>query len=250
MIIRTEEELKKMKEIGKICAIILQKMIAATEPGITTKELDEMGGKWMKEYGVVSAPIACYDFPGYTCISVNEEIAHGIPGSRIIQKGDMVNIDISASLDGYYGDTARSFFVGQGDKVGEHLIKTAQKALNNAIQAAVAGRRINVIGKTVEATAKKAGCKLILNLCGHGVGHTIHDEPEMINNYYDPKERRKLQPGMVIAIEPFISEKERYVVEDKKDGWTLRTPHWTRAAQCEHTIMVTEKRPVILTLAD
>ncbi len=250
MIITTDEELEKMKRIGKICAITLKEMMAATEPGMTTKELDEIGAKILARYGAISAPIACYQFPGHNCISINEEIAHGIPGDRVIQEGDFVNIDVSASLDGYFGDNGATFFVGKGDKVGEKLIKTSKQALSNAITAAVAGRRLNAIGKAVEQTAHKAGLKLIQNLCGHGVGHTIHDDPEMINNYYDPREKREMVKGMVLAIEPFIAEKETYVIQDEKDGWTLRTPRWTRAAQQEHTIVVTDRRPIILTLAD
>jgi len=247
MIVETAEQLATLKEIGRICAKVLHDMMEATRPGITTKELDELGGEILKKYGAISGPIGCYNFPGYTCISVNEEIAHGIPGPRVIKEGDMVNIDVSASLDGIFADTASSFFVGKGDKKGEHILKVSRMALNNAINAAVAGKKLNVIGKAVEQTARKNGCFLIENLCGHGVGNTLHDEPSTILNYYDPSENRRLEKGMVIAIEPFISEKEHYVEQDEEDGWTLRCPGWTRAAQCEHTIMVTDKRPIIIT---
>lgn len=250
MIIESQAQLNKLREIGKICAEVRETMVEAAKPGITTKELDELGGRIFRKYGAVSGPIAVYDFPGETCISTNEEIAHGIPGDRILMPGDLVNIDVSASLDGVFADTARSFFIGEGDKAGKHILKTCHQALEAAINAAVAGRRINVIGKAIEGTARKNGCKLIKNLCGHGVGDTLHDDPEMINNYYDPLDRRKLQNGLVIAIEPFIAEKEEYVIEDEHDGWTLRTPMRTRAAQCEHTIVVTDKKPIIITTLD
>lgn len=250
MIIETQEQLQKLKDIGKICAEVRETLAEAAKPGITTKELDDLGGRIFRKYGAISAPISVYDFPGETCISVNEEIAHGIPGDRILMPGDMVNIDVSASLDGIFADTARSFFIGEGDKAGQHILKTCHQALEAAINAAVAGRRINVIGKAVEATARKNGCKLIRNLCGHGVGNTIHDDPEMINNYYDPLDRRKLEKGLVLALEPFIAEKEEYVIEDEQDGWTLRTPMRTRAAQCEHTIVVTDGKPIIITKLD
>ena len=250
MIIRNDEDLAKLQKIGRICAITLKEMMAATRAGMTTKELDELGGKILARYGATSAPMAMYDFPGYTCISINEEIAHGIPGNRVIKPGDMVNIDVSAMLDGYYGDNGRSFLVGGGDKMGQRLIKASNEALANAITAAVAGKKLNSIGRAIENTAHRHGLKLIRNLCGHGVGLTLHDDPEMIDNYYDPADKRMLVEGMVIAIEPFISEKENMVVQNKQDGWTLFTPHGTRAAQCEHTIVVTKKRPIILTLAD
>ena len=250
MIIESQEQLNKLKEIGKICAEVRETLAEAAKPGITTKELDEMAGNLFRKYGAISGPISVYDFPGETCISVNDEIAHGIPGNRILMPGDLVNVDVSASLDGVFADTARSFFIGKGDKAGEHILKTCHQALENAINAAVAGRRINVIGKAIEATARKNGCKLIKNLCGHGVGNTLHDDPEMINNYYDPLDRRKLIKGWVLALEPFIAEKEEYVIEDEHDGWTLRTPMRTRAAQCEHTIVVTDNKPIIITKLD
>lgn len=250
MIITTDEELEKLKKIGRICAITLQEMKAATRVGMTTKELDEIGGKILARYGAISAPMAMYDFPGYTCISINEEIAHGIPGNRVIKDGDMVNIDVSAMLDGFYGDNGSSFLMGEGDIMGQKIIKVSKMALANAITAAKAGNKLNRIGKAVEDTAKRNGLPIIRNLCGHGVGHTLHDDPEMIDNYYDPADKRILQKGLVIAIEPFISEKESMVYTNKEDGWTLATRFGTRAAQQEHTIVITDKKPIILTLAD
>lgn len=250
MIIQTDEDLQKLKRIGAICSLVLHEMMDACRPGITTKELDELGGKLLAKYGATSAPMEMYNFPGYTCISINEEIAHGIPGSRIIKPGDMVNIDVSAELDGYFGDNGASMLIGGGDKTGQRLLKASKEALANAITAASDGKPLNHIGRAIENTATRHGLKLIRNLCGHGVGHTLHDDPEMIDNYYEPNDHRKLQKGLVIAIEPFISEKEQMVVQSKRDGWTLFTPHGTRAAQFEHTIVVTDKRPIILTLPD
>ncbi len=250
MIIQTDEELQKLKKIGSICATVLRDMMAACRPGMTTKELDELGGRLLAKYGATSAPMEVYNFPGYTCISINEEIAHGIPGDRIIKPGDMVNIDVSAELDGYFGDNGASFLVGGGDKMGQRLLRASKEALANAITAASDGKPLNHIGRAIENTATRHGLRLIRNLCGHGVGHTLHDEPEMIDNYYDPTDRRKLQKGLVIAIEPFISEKENMVLQSKRDGWTLYTPHGTRAAQFEHTVVITEKRPIILTLPE
>lgn len=247
MIIETDEDLAKMQKIGRICANVLRDMRAAARPGVTTGELDELGARLLAAYGANSGPMA-EGFPACTCISVNAEIAHGIPGSRKLKDGDLVNIDVSAELDGYYGDTGASFLLGKGDRMAQKLLRASKEALSNAITAAVAGRPLNHIGRAVENTAKRHGLKLIRNLCGHGVGHTLHDEPDMIDNCYDPQDHRRLEKGMVIAIEPFISEAETVVMQSKRDGWTLYTPHRTRAAQFEHTVVITEKRPLILTM--
>ncbi len=247
MIIKNEKELEAMKKIGRIVANILQEMAAATQVGMTTRELDQICASGLARYGAISAPIGEYNFPGYSCISINDEIAHGIPGERIIRPGDMVNLDVSASYAGYFADSGMTLLMPPEDKVGKRLLAASRKALENSIAQAVAGRRLSAIGKASEETAKAFGFKTIRNLCGHGVGHTLHDEPEMINNYYDPRDTRILEEGLVIAIEPFISEKENHVIE-QKDGWTLKTPKGTRAVQFEHTVMVTKGKPMILTL--
>jgi methionyl aminopeptidase len=219
----------------------------AIAPGITTKELDEIGGELLMSYGASSAPMACYQFPGHTCICVNEEVAHGIPGPRIIKKGDTVNIDVSAVKDGFFGDTAATFAVPPVKVSTRKLLDCAQEALSRACQAAKSGAPLNGIGLAVEKQAHKHGYTTIRNLCGHGVGLTLHDEPEGVNNFYDKRDKRLLQKGMVLAIEPFISEKERYV-EEMSDGWTLKTPRDSAVAQFEHTILVKEGQPLILTL--
>ena len=248
MIIKTDEDLQKLKKIGGIVAITLQTMVKRVEIGMTTKELDEIGAEVLNSYGAISAPMGVYDFPGYNCISINGEIAHGIPQDRKIMPGDMVNIDVSASLDGYFGDNGVTVLMAPQGRVGKKLLKASKEALANSIRVAVAGRYLNRIGKATEDTAEKHGFYTIRNLCGHGIGRTLHDEPDMINNYYDPRDKRILEKGMVLAIETFISERENRVYQDRDDGWTLRTPHHTRAAQFEHTIVVTEGKPIILTV--
>ncbi len=248
LIIRNDKEFQAMQKIGRIVANTLQEMAAATRVGITTGELDQVCAACLRRYGAISAPMDQYNFPGYSCISVNEEIAHGIPGDRVLQPGDMVNLDVSAMLDGYFSDSGVTLLLPPEDKVGKRLLKASQKALENSIAAAVSGHRLSEIGKATEETARSFGFGTIRNLCGHGVGHTLHDEPDMINNYYEPRDKRVVVEGMALAIETFISEKENHVVEDKHNGWTLRTPHHTRAAQFEHTVVVTKKKPIILTL--
>jgi len=248
MIITKEKDLAGMREISKIVALIMQEMVEKTVPGITTGELDELAARLLNKYGAASAPISCYNFPGYTCISVNEEIAHGIPGKRVLKPGDLVNIDVSAERHGYYADHGKTVLLEPGDKVGKRLIEASQKALENSIAEAVAGNRLNKIGKATEDTARRFGLGTIRNLCGHGVGRSLHEDPETINNYYEPHDRRVIQNGMVLAIETFIAERDDHVKEDKENHWTLRTPRHTRSAQFEHTVLVTEEEPLILTL--
>jgi len=249
MIVKNVADFNGMQEICQIVAIVLRQMGRAVEPGITTKELDEIGRQLLAGYGASSAPIACYDFPGHTCISVNEEVAHGIPGSRIIHKGDTVNIDVSAVKDGFFGDTAATFAVPPVKNSTQKLLDCAQSALQKACAVARAGQHLNTIGLAVEKEAHKHGFTTIRNLCGHGVGLTLHDEPESISNYYDRRDKRLIMRGMALAIEPFISAGEQYV-EELADGWTLKTPHDSAVAQFEHTVMVVEGQPLILTLPD
>lgn len=250
MIIKTQSELDAMREIGQICALTLKKMIDALEPGITTRELDEIGAAVFRQYGAESAPMKCYDFPGYNCISVNDEVAHGIPGDRIIKAGDVVNIDVSACKDGFFSDNAASVAVPPVMKATQKLLDVCKSARNKAIASAIAGQPLNIIGRTVEKEAHRHGMQTIMNLCGHGVGHTLHDDPDSVYNYYERRDHRKLEEGLVIAIEPFICADENYV-EEMADGWTLKTPRCHQVVQCEHTIMVRSgKPPLILTQLD
>lgn len=250
MIIKTAEELAAMQEIGRICAITLKKMGEALRPGITTKELDLYGGDILASYGATSAPIACYNFPGFNCISVNDTVAHGIPDDTMIKPGDIVNIDVSAVKNGYFGDNAASFPVPPVKHNIQKLLEVGKQTLDLAIASAVAGYPLNGIGLTVEKCAKRHGYGVIRNLCGHGVGHTLHDEPDSIYNYHEKRDKRILQPGLVLAIEPFISLGDQYV-DELADGWTLKTPHCHQVVQFEHTVMVRENQsPLILTSAD
>ncbi len=250
MIIKTAAELAAMQEIGRICAITLKKMSEAITPGMTTKELDLIGAEILASYGAKSAPITCYNFPGHNCISVNDTVAHGIPGDIVIAIGDIVNIDVSAVKDGFFGDNSGSFPVLPIKNKTQKLLDVGKEALSQAIASAVAGFPINAIGLAVEKCAKRHGYKTIRNLCGHGVGHTLHDDPDSVLNYYEKRDNRILEPGLVLAIEPFISSGDEYV-EELNDGWTLKTPRRHQVVQFEHTVMVRENQPpLILTLAE
>ncbi|MDI7742616.1 type I methionyl aminopeptidase [Lysinibacillus fusiformis] len=246
MIVQTNEELEALKKIGRICAEIREAMKAATKPGITTKELDEIGGRMFEEAGAISGPKGEYDFPGYTCISVNHEVAHGIPGSRVINEGDIVNIDVSGSLDGYFADTGISFVVGEGYPEKEKLCTVAKSAFDRAMTKVKAGSKLNQIGKAVEREARDKGLTVIMNLTGHGIGRALHEKPDHVLNYFDAWDTTILKDGMVLAVEPFISEKAEHIVE-AGDGWTFITPDKSLVAQIEHTIVVTKDKPIIIT---
>ena len=251
MIIKTAEELAAMQEIGHICALTLKKMEEALEPGMTTKELDMIGAEILASYGAKSAPIACYNFPGHNCISVNEVVAHGIPGDYVIQPGDIVNIDVSAVKNGFFGDNAASIPVPPVKAANQKLLDCGKRALNCAIKAAVAGAPLNGIGLAAEKEAHRHGYTTIRNLCGHGVGHTLHDDPDSIYNYHERRDKRILPAGIVLAIEPFVAMGDTYVEEANDDGWTLVTPRRRQVVQFEYTVMVREDQdPLILTWAE
>jgi len=250
MIIKTQAELDGMLAIGRICGNVLKRMGEAVKPGMTTKELDDICGQLFAEYGAVSAPIHFYKFPGQCCISVNDEVAHGIPGDRVIKAGDLVNIDISAVKDGFVGDTSATFAVPPVKVVNRKLMDAGKEALEAALNAAVAGKPMNGIGLAAQKVARRHGYKIVENLCGHGVGYTLHDKPEAVYNYYEKLDRRMLQHGMCIAIEPFLSLGDDYV-EEEADGWTLKTPNRSQVVQYEHSVMVRDgEPPLILPLPD
>lgn len=247
MIVETDKELEGLKEIGQICGRVLKETIEYTKVGMTTKEVDDYAGALLEKYGAKSAPITEYDFPGYTCISINEEVAHGIPGKRVIKDGDLVNIDVSAMKDGFYADTGLSFVAGEvDDEEKQKVIDVAEIAFDEAMKKVRPGAKLSQIGRAVHNTARKHNMTVIKNLTGHGVGYSLHDEPQHVLNYYDASDKTILKEGMVLAVEPFISTKAT-LVYDGKDDWAFETKDGSYVAQKEHTIMVTKDGPVLLT---
>jgi methionyl aminopeptidase len=245
MTIQSQADIDGLKRVGAIVSSVLRTMLDSIVPGMTTAELNAIGAKLLAQHGAKSAPQVMYNFPAATCISVNEEAAHGIPGDRRIAAGDLVNVDVSAELDGYFADTGGTRAVPTSTPLKTRLCHATRMALDAALGEARAGARINQIGKAIERTAKAHGFKTIKNLAGHGIGRSLHEEPEGIVSFFDPADKRVLREGMVIAIEPFLSTKAT-IVHETDDGWTLASPG-NLSAQYEHTIIVTRGAPIIVT---
>jgi len=246
MTISNEDELAKLKEIGAIVARTLTAMGQALEPGITTAELDRIGRGLMDEAGARSAPELCYSFPGATCISVNEQIAHGIPNQRRIEAGDLVNIDVSAEKDGFFADTGASFAVPPVAPRVKALCRDGRRALWEGIRAVRPGAQLSGIGARIERFAERAGYTLVRNLASHGVGRALHEAPKEIATWYDPRDTRTIHDGLVFTIEPFLSTGADWV-EVGADGWSLLTDTGALTVQYEHSLVATRHGPVILT---
>jgi methionyl aminopeptidase len=248
MTVSDDEDLRKLKRIGQVVARTMAEMGRALRPGITTQELDDLGGRLLAAAGARSAPQVTYGFPGVTCISVNEEIAHGIPGDRVIAEGDLVNIDVSAELDGFFADTGASFTVGRAQPAMTRLCRDGKRALWAGIGQVGPGRRMAAIGEAIGRFAQKNGYTLIRNLASHGVGTSLHEEPAEIPTWPDASERRIMQAGMVFTIEPFLSLGGDWAVEADGDPWTLYSRPQAFTVQYEHTLVVTPRGPLVVTL--
>ena len=248
MIVKTDKDIKGILEAGKIAAEALRKMASRIRPGITTGQLDRIGEELMLRYGASSAPRVAYNFPGATCISILPEIAHGIPGPRQVKAGDMVNIDVSVVYQGYYGDAGMSIPVEIEDPRAARICQICMEAREAAIAAAKPGGKVNEIGKAVEALAQSYGLTVIKNLCGHGLGRALHEEPANILNYYSKQEKGRLKPGQVIALEPFISEGPEAVEDCGYNAWALVIPEGFYVAQFEHTVIVMEEGNILATV--
>lgn len=250
MTITNDAELQGMKEISEVVANTLRLMREYTKPGMSLKEIDEYGGKLLKESGAKSAPYETYKFPGYTCISINNEVAHGIPTeSKILKEGDLVNIDVSAELNGFWSDNGGSFVLGEDLHKHSPLVDASKEILKKAVFSIKGGVKIADLGYLIETEAKKRGYKVIKNLAGHGVGRSLHEEPEDVLNYRVRSNQERFRKNSTVAIETFISTKSSLAVE-QSDGWTLVGNSGGFTAQHEHTILVTDSLPIILTEAN
>ncbi len=247
MSITKEAELTGMQKASEAVACTLREMRAYAQPGMTTKDLDNYGAKILADFGAKSAPYLTYGFPGFTCISVNNEFCHGIPSdTRILKEGDLINIDVSAERDGFWSDNGASFVLGEDRNGHQKLVEASKQILHKAIYNIKGGVRISDIGQLIESEAKKRGYKVIKNLTGHGIGRSLHEAPSEIANYRDKSNHTRFRKNAVVAIETFITTLSTYA-ETLSDGWTMVGNKGGFMAQHEHTIVVTDGKPIILT---
>ncbi len=247
MSISSQSELKGMIAVSEAVGNTLREMRAFAKPGITTSELDEFGRSVLERYGASSAPKLTYGFPGWTCISVNNEVAHGIPSHKtILREGDLVNIDVSAELNGFWSDNGGSFVLGNDIHKHNDLVEASKAILRKAIDTVRPGMRIAALGRLIQTEAASRGYKVIKNLVGHGIGRGLHEAPKEIPNYYDRLNTNRFKENAVVAIETFISTGSSYA-RDKGDGWTLVTGDGSFVAQHEHTLVIRNDGALILT---
>lgn len=243
--LRSPREIESLKKSGAAAVMILEKLVATVAEGVTTADLDAEAGRLMSEIGAVSASRGYHGFPAHICTSINEEIVHGIPGTRRVKSGDIISLDVCVQVDGYYGDVARTVFVGDVDKEKRDLVAAAKDALDKAIEQARPGNRLFDISHAIEETARKGGYSVVRKFTGHGIGRQMHEEPQ-IPNYGRPHTGPKILPGMVFALEAMLNAgTHRAVVLE--DNWTAVTADGRPSAHFEHTVAVTANGPEILT---
>jgi len=239
------EELEAMRAAGEVVRRVLEAMKREVRPGVTTAQLDEAGARVMREHGAKSAPALVYQFPGNSCISVNDEAVHGVPGDRVVHEGDLVKLDVTVEKDGFMADAAVTIGVGEIAEERKRLIACAERAFAKSMLVARAGFRVSEIGRVVEREVRRSGFSVIRDLGGHGIGRTIHEAPR-VPNYPDPEANQILTEGLVITIEPIIAAGSgRAMVA--QDGWTVLTADRKPSAHYEHTLVITQGEPMLLT---
>jgi methionyl aminopeptidase len=241
------EQLEGLLAVGRVVAATLAELRRAVAPGVTTRELDEVAAGCFRDAGARSGPILTYGYPGSICISVEDEVVHGVPGSRVLREGQLVSLDVAAELGGYHADAAVTVPVGHADDSAWALIDAAEEALAAGMRAAQPGAVLLEIGEAVERTATARGFRVFRALTGHGIGRQMHEDPTVFN-WPSPLAKAPLLAGQVFTIEPMIGAGGERLSEDD-DGWTLRTADGSRSAHAEHTVMVADGGPVVITAA-
>lgn len=245
IILKSERDLEAMRPACALASVVLNEVARFIQPGVTTKQVDDFAASRMKHYGGKSAFLGYRKFPCHTCISVNEQIVHGLAGARILSFGDIVSLDIGVVFNGFVGDTARTVAVGGCGVQAQRLMDVTEKSLYEGIAQAVAGKRVSDISRAIQNYVESNGFSVVREFVGHGVGRSMHEEPQ-VPNFVDGKSSPKLRPGMTIAIEPMVNA-GLPGVKILNDGWTVVTQDGSLSAHFEHTVLITETVPEILT---
>jgi methionyl aminopeptidase len=247
MSVDTPEQLAGLKHAGRIVAETIRAMREAVAPGVSTRQLDAIAAEVFADAGARSGPILTYAYPGSVCISVDEEVVHGVPGDRVLREGELVSLDVAAELDGYHADAAATVAVGEVDGRRRRLMRTTRSALDAGIEAAQPGATLQDVGRAIEREVRRHGFRVFRELTGHGIGRAMH-EPPTVFNWPAPVATARLTPGLVFTIEPMVTTgKPRLTIG--ADGWTVSTADGSPSAHEEHTIMVADGGPVVLTRA-
>ena len=243
--LKTPGEIDVMRRAGRIVAGLLRRVSAAAKPGVRTRELDEASADYLRRAGAAPAFLHYRGYPATLCVSVNEEVVHGIPGDRKLRAGDLVSLDAGAVVDGLFADAAVTVAVGGANAQARRLSDTTKHALDEGIAAATAGRRLSDISHAVQQVVEQAGFNVVRDFVGHGIGRALHEEPP-VPNFGAPNVGPRLKPGMVLAIEPMVTM-GGYAVRVLDDGWTVVTADRSLAAHFEHTVAITDRGPEVLT---
>jgi methionyl aminopeptidase len=238
-------EVQGLLAAGRVVRQALEAMRQKTAPGITTRELDLIAARVLEEGGALPAPPRVYGFPGSVCISINDEIVHGVPSDRVVQEGDLVKLDCVAEKDGFFADAALSVVAGASSEESRKLIECAQRSFELAMPVIRPGARVTQIGRVVENEVRRCGFHVVRQLCGHGVGRSIHEEPS-VPNYREEGLTTLLTEGLVITVEPIIAAGTGDALK-ADDGWTVKTTDGSRSAHFEHTLIVTRNGPLLVT---
>jgi methionyl aminopeptidase len=241
------EQLAGLQRAGRLVAATLALLRDAVRPGVTTGQLDAIAAGHFALHGARSGPILTYDYPGSICVSVDDQVVHGIPGRRVLRAGELVKLDVAAELEGYHADAAITVAVGSVGRDAERLVAATRAGLSAGIRAAQPGATLRDVGVAIERTVRARGLHVIRELTGHGIGRRMHEDPTVFN-WGAPAATQVLEPGLVFTIEPMVAAGNTRIVLER-DGWTVRTADRSLSAHEEHTIMVSEGGPVVLTAA-
>ncbi len=248
IVYKTDEEIRAMGESSRIVALVLDELHGLIRPGVRTADLDAHAERRTRELGAKPAFKGYRGYPAAVCISINEEIIHGIPSGRALREGDLVSLDFGVLYNGFYGDAARSYPVGRVTPLAERLIAAAESSFHKGLEKMVEGGRVSDISHAVQESVEAEGFSVIRSFVGHGIGHALHEEPQ-VPNFGFPGRGPKLRPGLVLAIEPMIAAGD-WEVEIQEDGWTAVTRDRSLAAHYEETVALTDHGPVILSRSE